>query len=230
MNETTTHSNTSLSAGRHSHGYQAQQEAVGRSCNRARRPRRRCGCGPRHQLRRRRVGARYAAAFPAIAPTCSTSRAASTRGGTGTVDCQQPRAVGAQNVPFLGFGVNSDPVALAGSANSTIKVAEGTTLTINFSRSGIAIPSIVVPKPAPRRGEPSGNGYTYHSDRQQGRDLGVPAGQTQMPRSRSPWVWSAMLIVTPAVCTGATLLCGTTTRRSRTRRWLPRRSRLGIRH
>ncbi len=108
--------NTSLSAGRHSHGYQEQQEAAGCSCHRDRRPGRRRGGGPRRHLRQPtswRPVPTVRRAFPTIAPTTCLSGTGTVAdpclitldAGTGTVTVADA-VNGAQTVPFFGFGVN----------------------------------------------------------------------------------------------------------------------------
>ena len=134
-----------------------------------------------------------AAAFPAIAPTCTAQLHVSLSiAGTGSVDVADD-VNGAQNVPFYGFSVNGATrcATLAGSPNSTIKVPEGTTLTITLTQAGVgdpidlSFPSLPASDVEPRR-------QRLHGDGQQGRHVGVPAGhERRCTASRSRWASSA---------------------------------------
>ncbi len=111
-----------------------------------------------------------------------------------------------QHLPFYGFGVNGAAVALAGSPNSTIKVPQGTTLTINLSQSGISDP-IDLSFPSIPASDVShvGNVYTVVADKV-GTSVFQPGTNPDAPRQVAMGLVGT-LIVTPAGCTSPTLSC-----------------------
>ena len=84
-------------------------------------------------------GAQPPAAFPSITPTCLADCGITLDAGTGSVTIADA-VNGPQTVPFYGFNVNGEGAGahtLAGGATSTIKVPQGTTLTITFGQTGV---------------------------------------------------------------------------------------------
>ena len=145
--------------------------------------------------------------WPAVAPTCLTDCSVALFAGPGSVDINDALH-GVVHVPFLGFGVNSEPnVGLAGSASSTIKVPVNTTVTITVSAaSGIEVPDLSFPSLAAGSVTHSGNIYTVHANTV-GTSVFQAGTNPTAPRQVAQGL-VGVLIVTPAECSGANLTCG----------------------
>ncbi|HEY0521571.1 MAG TPA: hypothetical protein VGC84_18925, partial [Ilumatobacteraceae bacterium] len=145
------------------------------------------------------------ATFPAITPTCTDSCTIELAAATGSVAVNDT-VNGVQNVPFYGFGVNGAAASLAGSANSTIKVPEGSTLTINLSQSGISDP-IDLSFPSLPAADVSrvGNVYTVVASKV-GTSVFQPGTNPDAPRQVAMGL-VGVLIVTPTGCTGDAMTC-----------------------
>jgi hypothetical protein len=146
------------------------------------------------------------AGFPSIAPTCITSPCAIAlnvaAGSAAVSDVNNP---GTTSVPFLGFGVNGNPVALAGSPNSTIKVPVGTVLNITMTGTPIdlSFPSL----PLADVVDNGGGSYTVTASKV-GTSVFQPGENAQAPKQIASGL-VGVLIVTPGGCTDAvTLKCG----------------------
>lgn len=109
-------------------------------------------------------------------------------------------------VPFLGFGVNGAPAALAGSPNSTIKVPAGTTLKITVTQSAGSDP-IDLSFPSLLADDVShvGNVYTVTANTL-GTSVFQPGSNPGAPKQIASGLVGA-LIVTPGSCAGANLMC-----------------------
>jgi FtsP/CotA-like multicopper oxidase with cupredoxin domain len=145
--------------------------------------------------------------WPAIAPTCTSSPCNITIDvGTGTAAVADV-VNGAANVPFLGFGVNSAPASLAGSPNSTIKVAEGTVLNITLTQSAggnpvdLSFPSLAASDVV----DNGGGSYTVTASAV-GTSVFQPGKNADAPKQIAMGL-VGVLIVTPAECVDAQLRC-----------------------
>jgi FtsP/CotA-like multicopper oxidase with cupredoxin domain len=145
------------------------------------------------------------ATFPVIAPTCTASCSIDLLAGTGSVAVNDT-VNGVQNVPFYGFGVNGSPASLAGSPNSTIKVPQGSTLTITLSQSGVSDP-IDLSFPSIPAGDVShvGNVYTVNANKV-GTSVFQPGTNPDAPRQVAMGL-VGVLIVTPTECASPALSC-----------------------
>ena len=149
------------------------------------------------------------AAWPSIAPTCTGDPCnIALDVGTGSVTVADV-VNGSTVVPFLGFGVNTLPAALAGSPNSTIKVPLGTTLNITLTQSAggdpieLSFPSL----PAASVVNNGGGSYTVTADTM-GTSVFQPGSNPGAPKQIASGL-VGVLIVTPdaAVCLDANLMC-----------------------
>jgi hypothetical protein len=148
-------------------------------------------------------------AWPVITPTCTDPSLAcnvSLDVGEGLVTVNDVANGGPVDVPFLGFGVDGNPVSLAGSPNSTIKVPVGTTITITLNDGGnpvnLSFPSL----PA---GDVSnvGNVYTVHATKV-GTMVFQPGNNAQAPKQIARGL-VGVLVVTPdpTTCADPELKC-----------------------
>jgi FtsP/CotA-like multicopper oxidase with cupredoxin domain len=119
---------------------------------------------------------------------------------------------GSQVVPFLGFGVNGAPSALAGSPNSTIKVPQGWTLKITLTQSGAAVTDPLHPIELSFPSLPAGDvinnldgTYTVTASKV-GTSVFQPGSNTDAPKEVAMGL-VGVLIVTPTGCVSATLSC-----------------------
>ena len=152
------------------------------------------------------AGALPPAAFPSIAPTCTADCSVTLDAGTGSVAVQDT-VNGVQTIPFYGFGVNGAPSSLAGSPNSTIKVPEGTTITITLGQTGVG-GAIDLSFPSLPASDVSHVGavYTVHATNV-GTSVFQPGSNADAPKQVAMGL-VGVLIVTPTGCTSATLSCG----------------------
>jgi hypothetical protein len=151
------------------------------------------------------------ASWPSITPTTCQSGTGTALDpcvialnvGTGSVTVADV-VNGLTNVPFLGFGVNGNPASLAGSPNSTIKVPVGTVLNITVSGGPIdlSFPSLPIADVV----DNGAGSYTVTASKV-GTSVFQPGGNAQAPKQIASGL-VGVLIVTPAGCTGANLMCG----------------------
>jgi hypothetical protein len=145
------------------------------------------------------------AAFPTIVPTCTADCAITLNAGTGSVTVQDALN-GSHNVPFYGFGVGANPPSLAGSQNSTIKVPEGTTLTITLTQSGVGGPiDLSFPSLAAEDVSNAGDVYTVHATKV-GTSVFQPGSNPDAPKQIAMGL-VGVLIVTPTGCASTNLSC-----------------------
>ena len=143
--------------------------------------------------------------FPTITPTCTATCAIALDAGTGTVTVADA-VNGTQTIPFYGFGVNGNPASLAGSPNSTIKVPQGTTLTITLTQTGVGDP-IDLSFPSLPAGDVShrGNVYTVVANKV-GTSVFQPGSNADAPKQVAMGL-VGVLIVTPTGCASTNLSC-----------------------
>ena len=154
------------------------------------------------------TGAAAPATMATIAPTCTADCAIALDAGTGSVTVADA-VNGPQNVPFYGFNVNGEgggAHTLAGGATSTIKVPQGTTLTITLTQSGVG-DAIALSFPSLPSTDVSvaGNVYTVHAN-----TVGTSVFQPEMNIDAPKQVAMGLvgvLIVTPTGCASANLSC-----------------------
>jgi FtsP/CotA-like multicopper oxidase with cupredoxin domain len=154
------------------------------------------------------AGAAAPAAFPAFVPTCTANCTITLDAGTGSVVVADA-VNGPQTVPFYGFNVNGEnggEHTLAGGATSTIKVPQGTTLTINLTQSGVgsaidlsfpSLPASDVTK--------SGTTYTVVANKV-GTSVFQPDANADAPKQVAMGL-VGVLIVTPSGCAGPNMMC-----------------------
>ena len=159
------------------------------------------------------TGAVVPASMSEITPTCpTTSCAVNLFAGPGSVTVKDTSVLGGtQAVPFYGFGVNAAPVALAGSPNSTIKVQEGTTLTISLTQDPSITDPIDLSFPSFAAGSVvrtgSVGGYTYTlTATKLGTSVFQPGSNPGAPKQVAMGL-VGVIIVTPATCTSTTKSC-----------------------
>ena len=189
MNDTTQHpTTTSNPAGRHFDGYQEEYEAVGRCGDRHRRSgwwRRGGAC---RDLGRQRSGTRCASSVSCDHPDLHGQLHYRPRSGRG-LDRHQRHGEQRAAPAVLRVRCQWCGCALAGSPNSTIKVPQGTTLTINLSQSGISdpidlsFPSIPASDVEPRR-------QRVHRRAARSAPRCSNRARTPMRRGKSRWAWS----------------------------------------
>lgn len=158
------------------------------------------------------TGAAAPATMASVAPTCpTTSCTVDLVAGTGTVTVQDTTAAGGtQDVPYYGFGVNGGIPSLAGSANSTIKVQQGTTLTINFSQDGAIADPVELSFPSLPVGAVTNHHdgtYTVVVGDKVGTSVFQPGTNDDAPKQVAMGL-VGVLIVTPTGCASPTLSCG----------------------
>jgi FtsP/CotA-like multicopper oxidase with cupredoxin domain len=151
------------------------------------------------------TGAAAPASMASIAPTCTTDCAIALDAGTGSITVQDA-INGPQIIPFEGFGVNGAPASLAGSPNSTIKVPQGTTLTINLSQTAGGDPiDLSFPSLPASDVSAVGNVYTVHASKV-GTSVFQPGSNADAPKQVAMGL-VGVLIVTPTGCSSPTLSC-----------------------
>ena len=155
-----------------------------------------------------RVTSSVAPAFATIASTCTSSTtpcAITLDAGTGSVTVADT-VNGSQTMPIYGFNVNGKnggEYTLAGGATSTIKVPEGTTLTITLTGlpMELSFPSLPVTDVIN-----NGDGtYTVHATKV-GTSVFQPGGNNDAPRQIAMGL-VGVLIVAPATCNDVNLAC-----------------------
>jgi hypothetical protein len=154
------------------------------------------------------------ASWPAVTPTpgCSTDPCALSLDlhiNTGNVTVQDVTNGGPVSVPFLGFGINTTSVGLAGSPLSTIKVPVGTTLTITVIDDA-ALPEAIdlsFPSLPADSVSHSGNVYTVQADTV-GTSVFQPGANDHAPQEIARGL-VGVLVVTPdsATCADPELKC-----------------------
>jgi hypothetical protein len=147
------------------------------------------------------------ASWPAIAPTCTGNPCnVSLDVGTGSVTVNDVVNGGPVSVPFLGFGVNGKPAALAGSPDSTIKVPVNTVITITLTQSAGGNP-VDLSFPSLPAGAVShvGNVYTVNATTV-GTMVFQPGANADAPKQIARGL-VGVLIVTPAACVDPELKC-----------------------
>ena len=145
--------------------------------------------------------------FPTITPTCTGDPCNITlHADTGNVTVADA-VNGSQIIPFYGFGVDGNPVSLAGSLNSTIKVPEGTTLNITLTQSGVggAIDLSFPSLPADDVTDNGGGSYTVVASKV-GTSVFQPGSNADAPKQVAMGL-VGVLVVTPTGCASATLSC-----------------------
>ncbi len=148
------------------------------------------------------------ASWPTIAPTtCAGDPCEITLDvGSGSVTVADV-VHGSANVPFLAFGVNGAPAALAGSPNSTIKVPEGTTLHITVTQSAggdpieLSFPSLLASDVVHNLD----GTYTVEAN-VVGTSVFEPGSNPGAPKQIAQGLVGT-LIVTPAGCSAPNLMC-----------------------
>jgi FtsP/CotA-like multicopper oxidase with cupredoxin domain len=146
--------------------------------------------------------------FPTITPTCTADCPIALDAGTGSVTVADA-VNGSQVVPFYGFnvgGANAGAHTLAGGATSTIKVPQGTTLTITLTQSGVG-GAIDLSFPSLPANDVThvGNVYTVKASKV-GTSVFQPGSNADAPKQVAMGL-VGVLIVTPPGCTSLTLSC-----------------------
>ncbi|MGZ4790282.1 MAG: hypothetical protein ACXWBO_00340 [Ilumatobacteraceae bacterium] len=116
---------------------------------------------------------------------------------------------GEASVPFFGFGVNGATDSLAGSPNSTIKVAQGTVMKITLTQTGVTDPIDLSFPSLPAGNVVLNNDGTYTVTASQvGTSVFQPGSNPDAPKQVAMGLVGA-LIVTPVAttCVSATLSC-----------------------
>ena len=151
------------------------------------------------------------ATWPAIAPTTCASDpcVVDLFAGTGAVAVDDT-VNGSATVPFYGFGVDGGAVALAGAPTSTIKVPEGTTLTIHLTQDAAITDPIELSFPSLPFGAQGvtnngGGSYTVVASKV-GTSVFQPGSNPDAPRQVAMGL-AGVLVVTPAACISPTLSC-----------------------
>jgi hypothetical protein len=155
------------------------------------------------------------AAWPAIPITCASSCAIDLFAGPGSLVVQDTSVPGGtQAVPFLGFGIGTalshQPVGLAGSSSSTIKVAQGATVTITLAQDSSIADPIALSVPSLPIGA---NGFTDNHDgtytikaTKPGTIVYQAGGNAQAPKQVAQGL-VGVLIVVPTGCSSAQGIC-----------------------
>jgi len=132
--------------------------------------------------------------WPSIPMTCTSSPCSvDLYAASGNVDVKHDGAT--ESVPFLGFGVNTPTVSLAGGDTSTIKVPVGTTLDITLHQGALNPIDLSVPGLKAGNVSPTAGGFTVIADKV-GTFVFQPGKNPDAPRQIARGL-VGVLIVTP---------------------------------